>query len=65
MSKRQLLSLIGIWNIFFLFLGIPDTWDKIISGIMGLIIILIAYKIPHEYKKTEINKNDGAFIENK
>lgn len=65
MSKRQILSLIGIWNIFFLFLGIPDTWDKIISVIVGLIIILIAYRIPHENKKTVINKDNGAFIENK
>jgi len=57
MSKRQLLCLLGVWVIIFLFLGLPYPWHEVIAVISGLIIILISYNLPHE-KKT------GSFAEN-
>jgi hypothetical protein len=65
MSKRQLLSLIGVWNIFFLFLGIPTAWDKILSILVGIIIIMIAYRLPYEEKKKMVTDKEETFVENK
>ena len=44
MSKRQLLIILGIWVMAFLFLGFPSTWDKIFSLITGLLIVAVAFK---------------------
>jgi hypothetical protein len=65
MSKRQLLSLIGVWNIFFLFLGIPTAWDKILSILVGIIINMIAYRLPYEEKKKMVTDKEETFVENK
>ena len=48
MSKRQLLCLLGIWVMLFLFLGVPSFWHRIIAVISGLIIVAVAYNLPHE-----------------
>ncbi len=61
MSKRQLLCLLGIWVILFLFLGVPSLWHKIISVISGLIIVFVAYNLPHEKRE---GKSDSAFVDN-
>ncbi len=63
MSKRQWLSLMGVWVMIFLFLGFPSTWHKIIALISGVIIIAIAYNIPQE-QKTNLPVNDRPFVEN-
>ncbi|HEY4478467.1 MAG TPA: hypothetical protein VI775_01350 [Candidatus Paceibacterota bacterium] len=60
MSKRQTLSIIGVWVMVFIFLGIPSIWHKIIAIVTGLIIIAIAYNTPPAPKK---NIPDN-FIEN-
>jgi hypothetical protein len=57
MSKRQLLCLLGLFTAVFLFLGIDGFWDKIISVVLGLLIIIISYNLPHE-------KRSGSFTEN-
>ncbi len=44
MSKRQLLIVLGVWTIIFLFLGFPPVWDKIFALIVGILIIVIALK---------------------
>ncbi len=62
MSKRQWLTIFGIWFMFFLFLGIPSSWHKIIAIISGLIIIAIAYNLPQEEKK--IPAGSSSFVEN-
>lgn len=59
MSKRQILCLLGVWVILFLFLGVPSLWHKIISAITGLIIIFVSYNLPHEKKQ---NINDSMNI---
>ncbi len=46
MSKRQWLCVLGIWIMFFLFLGLPSMWHKIIALASGLLIIVIAYRFP-------------------
>lgn len=42
MSKRQVLMILGVWVMIFLFLGLPAVWDKLLSLGVGLVIILIA-----------------------
>ncbi|MEK7641453.1 MAG: hypothetical protein AAB365_00500 [Patescibacteria group bacterium] len=42
MSKRQLLIVLGIWNMAFLFLGFPAAADKIFALASGAIILTIA-----------------------
>ena len=65
MSKRQFLSIVGLWIIIYLFLGIPAVWDKILSIISGIIIIIIAYRLPHESRKVQNNLAENTFTENK
>lgn len=63
MSKRQWLSVMGVWVMIFLFLGFPSSWHRIIALLSGIIIIGIAYNIPQEQKKdTQIDNR--TFIEN-
>lgn len=59
MSKRQILCLLGVWVILFLFLGVPSLWHKIIAVFTGLIIILVSYNLPHEKRQ---NINDSMNI---
>lgn len=66
MSKRQWLTLLGVWIMVFLFLGFPPLWRYIMAVVSGLIIILIAYNLPADSRK---EKNPGtettsSFIEN-
>ena len=44
MSKRQLLVILGIWVMAFLFLGFPSAWDKVFALLSGLIILVVAFK---------------------
>jgi len=67
MSKRQILSLIGVWIASFLFLGLPPLWHKILAIISGIFIIIIAYNLESKDKKDEIQKmsdDQGVFTEN-
>lgn len=61
MSKRQWLCILGIWIAAFLFLGFPTSWDKIISLISGLIIVLISYNLPQEEKN--ISSDNSVFVD--
>ncbi|HEY4494684.1 MAG TPA: hypothetical protein VJC02_01115 [Candidatus Paceibacterota bacterium] len=64
MSKRQVLCVVGVWIMVFLFLGVPSFWHKVIAILSGLVIIIIAYNIPSE-KKEVVDKKGETFIENK
>ncbi|MFA6295363.1 MAG: hypothetical protein WC666_02990 [Candidatus Paceibacterota bacterium] len=70
MSKRQVIMLFGVWIMFFLFLGFPSAWDRILAVVTGLIIMIIAYRIPPQVKccsddcRCEEEK-DVPFIEHK
>ena len=64
MSKRQLLSILGVWVMIFLFLGFPSAWHKPVALISGLIIIAISYNIPQEHKKDSVVQ-DSTFVESK
>ena len=55
MSKRQLLCVLGVWVMVFLFLGLPSEWDKTFAVVSGLLIVIVAYTLP----------TPGVFIENK
>ena len=61
MSKRQALSIIGVWVMIFVFLGVPSSWHKVIAIITGIIIIAIAYNISPKENKNTVD----TFIENK
>ena len=60
MSKRQALSIIGVWVMVFIFLGIPSSWHKIIAIVTGIVIIAIAYNIPPK----ENRNTADSFTEN-
>lgn len=64
MSKRQWLSLLGVWVMVFLFLGFPSMWHKIIAILSGLIIVGISYNLAPENKNDTILTN-SSFVENK
>jgi hypothetical protein len=48
MSKRQILILLGIASIFFLFVGIPSFWDKCIAVVIGALIVFVSYSLKPE-----------------
>lgn len=52
----------GVWVMIFLFLGVPSLWHKIIALISGIIIVAIAYNLPHE--KSSQSGNGSVFVEN-
>ncbi len=65
MSKRQWLCILGVWIMFFLFLGVPSQWHEIIAIASGIIIIAISYNLPQEQKSnTPISKSASTFTEN-
>ena len=47
----------------FLFIGVPSLWHKIIALASGLIIITIAYNLPHE-KNQNFSQNGSSYVEN-
>jgi heme O synthase-like polyprenyltransferase len=63
MSKRQWLCIIGVWIMLFMFLGLPYPWHEVIAVVSGLLIIFIAYNLPHEKRSDEQNAN-SVFTEN-
>ncbi len=62
MSKRQWLSVSGVWVMVFLFLGFTSEWHQIIAIISGIIIIAISYNLPAENKSSI--PNNSSFVEN-
>jgi len=46
MSKRQIVMLLGVWVMVFLFLGFPSGWNKLLALISGLLTIVVAYRMP-------------------
>ncbi len=46
----------------FLFLGVPSLWHMIIALVTGIIIVAVAYNLPHE--KSKQSGNGSVFVEN-
>lgn len=68
MSKRQLLCVLGVWVIIFLFLGFPSAWHKIIAIISGLAIIGLSYTFPPDRSTNPSQSSSHSqetFVENK
>jgi len=65
MSQRQILAILGVWVIVFLFLGFPVGWDTWISVITGLLIILVAYRKKPQQKSPSASQtpSNSAFVE--
>jgi hypothetical protein len=63
MSKRQLLCVLGVWVMIFLFLGLPSSWHEIIAVVTGLIIVAVSYTLPAPIKPE--NQFKDTFVENK
>jgi len=63
MSKRQTLILVGVWVIIFLFLGFPQSWQKVLAVITGLYIIITAYRLRSESSRTP--NQEVPFVEHK
>ena len=45
MSQRQWIVIIGAWVMVFLFLGLPQSWEKVLAILTGVVIIAFAYRI--------------------
>lgn len=60
MSKRQFLCLLGIWVMFFLFIGFPSSWQKSIALVTGLTIAYVAYNLQQERR---VGQNETSFVE--
>lgn len=62
MSKRQVIMILGVLVAIFLFLGFPFFWDKIISVLFGVCIILLAYsiKIDNDQSKTKSTETNNS-----
>lgn len=63
MSKRQLLILLGIWIMAFLFLGFPSAWDKLFALVAGALIVTIAFAL--KPKEKSALKGTVPFVEHK
>jgi hypothetical protein len=48
----------------FVFLGIPQFWHRIIAMITGIIIVSIAYNLPHEKRTGSTEIKDSVYTEN-
>lgn len=62
MSKQQILMLLGVWVIVFLFLGFPQEIDKILALLTGIVIVITSYLTRPNPPK---NKSDIPFVEHK
>jgi hypothetical protein len=61
MSQRQWVVIIGVWVAVFLFLGLPSSWEKVLSLLTGLLIIVMAYRIRLKEKQPG---NGAPFADN-
>lgn len=64
MSKKQIIIIISIFIMLFLFLGFPDFWDKMIAIFSGLLIIYLTYGLPKQEKPPVMNEQ-LPFIDHK
>lgn len=60
MSKRQILSLIGVFVIIINYLGLPDNIDNILYIVTGLVIIIYALTSKND---SISKKEDKPFVE--
>jgi hypothetical protein len=63
MSKRQLLIILGVWMMLFLFLGFPSSWDKVFALISGIIIVVISITLKPPQRI--VHKDSVPFVEHK
>ena len=63
MSKRQLLILLGIWNMVFLFISFPAALDKVFALASGAIIIIVAFAL--KPKNKDLPKGVVPFVEHR
>jgi hypothetical protein len=57
MSKRQVLMILGIWVMLFLFLGFPSAWDAFFAVITGAVIIAITVTLRPEQPMPKSENN--------
>ena len=55
--------ILGVWVMFFLFLGLPSMWDKLLSLGVGLVIILIALSFKPAVKT--VSSDRVAYVEHR
>lgn len=54
---------LGVWVMFFLFLGVPQGWKEILAVITGILIIGVAYRLAPE--KRVISSSHVPYVEHK
>ncbi|MFA6315457.1 MAG: hypothetical protein WC648_03785 [Candidatus Paceibacterota bacterium] len=62
MTKRQILMLLGVWTIFFLFMGFPPGWDKLFAIVSGVLMVVISYRLGTSDRKSS-DSNNVPFVE--
>lgn len=65
MSKRQILCILGVWIIIFLFLGFPFFLHRILAIITGFLVIIVAYNLGAPVDKASPSTPKETFVENK
>jgi hypothetical protein len=56
--------LLGAWTIIFLFLGFPIGWEEILAALTGLVVVIMAYRMPSPIKESK-NPSAIPFVEHK
>ena len=65
MSKRQFYMILGVWIIVFPFMGFPASWDKVISILTGLLLIILAYTSGYDDAHDYAEDAGATFVEHK
>ena len=55
--------IIGVWVILILQLGFPDSWDRFLLVLTGLIIIFMAYRMKAELGSTDSPRNERPYVD--
>ncbi len=64
-SKLRVLLWIGIGLLFLPYFGFPDAWRTVITICLGIVIIILVFKLRREYKilKFQIRRYEEPAVE--
>lgn len=66
LGNLKILFIIGIIILFLPYMGVPDSWKKIITIVFGAIILYITFALKYKYKilKAKLNRLEQPIINN-
>ncbi len=65
MSKRQILIILGVLTMIIPYLGFPETGDKILSIIVGILVIFVAYRLKPESSARDNYQDAKPYVDNR